>query len=139
MKVKCISATISIENSSNAIIEWANNSEMEITIGKTYAVLAISKYFDTIFYYIIGDESDSYPLAFPSNLFQIIDHNISKYWTTSLNEVRDPQDLEIGNGEIISFKEWTTKGDEFYEKLLDEEKKEVKLFDMYRDRILTEI
>jgi hypothetical protein len=138
MKIKCINDSISIENSSQALIEWANNSEMEITVGKTYVVFAISKYFETIFYYILGDESENYPLAFPSNLFQIIDYNISKYWITSSSEFKNPENIKIENGEIISFKEWVLRGDKFYENLLEEVKEDVKIFNNYRDKILNE-
>jgi hypothetical protein len=138
MKIKCISDSVSIETSSKAVVEWANNSEMEITKGKTYVVLAISKYLDTIFYYILSDEPKDYPLAFPSNLFEITDYRFSKCWNTSLIEFEQVEDIKIRDNEIISFNEWVLEGDKFYEKLLEGEKKEVRIFNLYRDEMLKE-
>lgn len=138
MKIKCINDSISIKNSPQILVEWANNSELEITVGKTYVVFAISKYLGTIFYYILADESEDYPLAFPSNLFQIIEKKSSKYWITSLNEFKNLEDIEIENGQIISFKEWALKGDKFYEDLLEEKREVVKIFNSYREAILNE-
>jgi hypothetical protein len=138
MKILCINNVISTENSSPSITEWANNSELEITIGKTYVVLAISKYIDVLFYYILSDESEDYPLAYPSHLFEIIDPNISKFWMTSLTQIQSINNLDIQNGEIISFKEWATKGDQFYENLLEGTNEEAKIFITYRDMMLNE-
>lgn len=139
MKIRCINEFISSENSSQTLIDWVNNSELEITLGKIYTVLAISKYMDIIFYYIISDLSDFYPLAFPSNLFQIEDNHISQYWQTSLRQIDSLNQINIENGEVISFKEWVLNGDKFYENLLEESKEEVKIFDYYKNKILNEV
>jgi hypothetical protein len=71
MKVSCVSDNISSENSPSSIVGWANNTELEITVGETYTVLAITKLFDVIFYYILSDASDEYPLSFPHYLFKV--------------------------------------------------------------------
>jgi hypothetical protein len=73
MRVKCINERLSPELHNEKLVEWAKHSDLEISLNKTYVVLAISRYFDTIFFYILGDESNNYPLAFPSVLFEIID------------------------------------------------------------------
>jgi hypothetical protein len=138
MNVRCICDTISNNNSSPAIVKWSNNSDLEITVGKTYTVFAITKFFDVIFYYILGDESDKYPLSFPHYLFLIEDNKTSKYWNTNLNMIDKPDLIKIENGEVISFKEWTYKKDMFYENLLEENQNEVSLFISYRDKILSE-
>ncbi|UII31978.1 hypothetical protein LVD17_27195 [Fulvivirga ulvae] len=138
MKIRCISDSVSPENSSPAIIKWANSSELEITIGKIYTVMAISKYYDVLFYYILSDESEEYPLAYPFNLFEICDSNLSKYWDTSLTQLKSTKDINIENGDIISFNEWSTKGDRFYENLLEEVNDEVRIFRHYRDKMLVE-
>lgn len=138
MKVRCICDKISNNNSSSAIVEWSNNTDLEITVGKTYTVFAITKFFDVIFYYILGDESDKYPLSFPHYLFMIVDNKISKYWDTSLSIIEKPELIKIENGEVISFKEWAFKKDMFYENLLEENLNEVSLFFSYRDKMLCE-
>lgn len=138
MKIKCINDSILPENSSQVLVEWANNSDLEISIGKTYVVFAISKYLGTIFYYILGDETENYPLAFPNNLFEVTDYTQSKYWINPLKKLNDSEDIQIESGEIISFEEWVLKGDRFYEQLLEEKKEEVKIFNNYRELILNE-
>jgi len=138
MKVLCIADLISSKNSPQSIIDWANNSELEITVGKTYTVFAISKYFDVLFYYIISDESSEYPLAYPHYLFEVYDENISIFWDTSYLKTKSIDTLEIKNGEIISFKEWTVKGERFYENLLEGNSEELRIFKKYRDDMLRE-
>lgn len=138
MKIKCIAKTIKPQNHNEKIVEWAKKSELEITEGKIYVVLAISKYLDTIFYYILGDESENYPLAFPSELFEIINSKISKYWDTNLKRIISLDDIEIENNNIISFKDWSVDKDLFYENLLEEKEHEMAVFNAYRDKMIVE-
>ena len=100
MKIKCIAETIKPQNHNEKIVEWVKKSELEITKGKVYVVLAISKYLDTLFYYILGDESENYPLAFPSELFEIISNRISEYWDTDLEQIIALEDIKIENNVI---------------------------------------
>lgn len=138
MKIRCINNFISSENSCQSIINWANNSELEVTIGKIYTVFAVSKYFDIVFYYILSDESNEYPLAYPFHLFEIYDYNISKFWVTSLKKIQTVEDINIENQEIISFKEWSYNGDRFYENLIEGKNQEVLIFKDYRVKMLLE-
>jgi hypothetical protein len=138
MKVSCISNNISSKNSPPSIVEWANNTELEITVGETYTVLAITKLFGVIFYYILSDASDEYPLSFPCYLFKIENSKISKYWHTSLDKVEDLESIKIGNGDVISFIEWSSNKDMFYENLLEGNQNEVRLFSEYKHKILHE-
>lgn len=138
MKIRCVCDYISNENSPLPIIKWSNNTELEITVGKIYTVLAITKLFDVIFYYILSDESNEYPLAFPYYLFEIEDNKISKYWVTSLKKVEKTESIKIENGDIISFKEWSLKKGLFYENLLEGNREEVSVFYSYRDKMLSE-
>lgn len=138
MKIRCVSDNISEENSPISIIKWSNNSELEITIDKIYTVLAITKLFDRIFYYILSDESNEYPLAFPHYLFEIEENKGSKYWDTSLSVIEKPEQINIGNGQVISFKEWALKKDLFYENLLEGNQEAVRVFNDYRDKMLSE-
>jgi hypothetical protein len=47
-------------------------------------------------------------------------------------------ELNLKNGEIISFKEWAIFKDAFYEKVLDEIEPEVSIFNNNRDKMLNE-
>ena len=138
MKIKCISETLKTGVHDEGIVKWANKSELEITQGKIYVVLAISKYLDTIFFYILGDESNKYPLAFPSELFEIVDSSVSSYWNTDLKKILSPGDIEIKNSDVISFKEWSVAKDSFYENLLEENEREISVFNTYRDKMMVE-
>lgn len=138
MKIRCVSDNISDENSPLSIINWSNNSELEISIDKIYTVLAITKLFDIIFYYILSDESNDYPLAFPYYLFEIEENKGSEYWDTSFSMIEKPELINIENGQVISFKEWTLKKDLFYENLLEGNQEAVSIFNDYRDKMLSE-
>ncbi len=138
MKIRCNSDNISKENSPLSIVKWSNNSELEVTIDKIYTVLAITKLFDITFYYILSDESNEYPLAFPYYLFEIVENKVSEYWDTSLSIIEEPELIQIENGQVISFKEWTIKKDFFYENLLEGIQEEVRTFNSYRDKMLNE-
>lgn len=46
--------------------------------------------------------------------------------------------IDIKNRDVISFKEWSFKGERFYENLLEGNRDEVLLFKKYRDDILME-
>lgn len=138
MKVKCLIETIDPMIHNKKLVEWTKSSELEITQGKIYTVLAISKYSDIFFYYIIGDESDNYPLAFPVDLFEVIDNRVSKYWDVHIEKIDSIDELELQNNDVISFKEWTLNKDSFYENLLEEEKHEMSVFDIYKDKMLFE-
>jgi hypothetical protein len=137
MRVKCISETIA-PGSRQALVDWVNDTQLEITAGKTYVVLAIAKYEDVIFYFVLGDESENYPLAFPAELFQIVDGRVSVCWETNLTTIDRVEQIDIENREVLSFKEWVLKKDEFYEKVLDEEKTELATFRSYRDKMVHE-
>jgi hypothetical protein len=138
MKIRCISDNISEGNSPFSIIKWSNNSELEITIDKVYTVIGITKLYGIIFYYILSDETNDYPLAFPYYLFKIEENKVSKYWETSLSIIEEPELIKIENGQVISFKEWTLKKDLFYENLLEGDQEEVRIFNIYRDKMLSE-
>ncbi len=138
MTIRCTCNYVSNENSPSPIVKWANNTELEISVGEIYTVLAITKLFDEIFYYILSDESDEYPLAFPYHLFELEDNRISKYWDAFTGEIENPNSINIANGDVISFKEWSLKKDLFYENLLEGNSNEVGLFFRYRNKMLSE-
>ena len=139
MKVKCKIDRISKRDNRKWLYEWANTEEeLEITKDSVYTVLAISKYNNHYFYYILGDESKNYPLAFPIVLFEIIDHNISSFWEYDSEIFKNFDDLAISNHEVCSFKKWTMEKDHYYEKILEEDKKTLEHFSSIISLMLNE-
>ena len=138
MKIKCLVDIVIPEIHDEKIVQWAKKSELEITIGKVYVVFAITKFFDIFFYYILGDERNIFPLAFPAELFEIIDNRISKYWDFDLPRVESLSQIKIENNDIISFKEWSVEKDSFYEKILEEHVREMEIFNFFKEKILME-
>jgi hypothetical protein len=86
----------------------------------------------------MGDESNNFPLAFPAELFEIVDNKISKYWNFNLDRVESLSQIRIENNDIISFKEWSAEKDAFYEKILEEDVREVKIFNFFKNKMLEE-
>lgn len=48
------------------------------------------------------------------------------------------EDLNLSNNQVISFKEWKNQGDKFYERILEEDKQAVSLFNSYTNKMLAE-
>ena len=139
MKVECISDRVNPNIHDKWLQVWANTKEqLELTVGKVYLVLAVARYSNNFFFYILGDESDDYPLAFPAPLFEIRDFEVSQFWDFDYRKISSLKELSIGNEEILSFKEWKSQGDEFYEKVLEEDKQALAIFSSYRDKMLME-
>ena len=139
MKVECKVDRVDPNIHESWICNWANTKkQLELTVGKVYVVLAIAKYSNSFFFYILGDESNDYPLAFPIQFFRIKDLNISKFWDCDLQNIESIEDLNISNQETLSFKEWKNQGDKFYERILEEDKQAVSLFNSYTNKMLAE-
>lgn len=139
MKVECKIDRVDPDTLESWISNWANTKEqLELTIGKIYTVLAIAKYSNNFFFYILGDESNDYPVAFPIQLFKIKDLSISKFWGCDLQNISSIEGLSIKHQAILSFKEWKNQGDKFYEKVLEEDKQAMSLFDSSLDKVLIE-
>jgi hypothetical protein len=123
----------------NPIFEWARTTEqVEVTESDIYVVLGITKYDDTYFYYLLGDESNKYPLSFPSQMFEIVDSNVSKYWLYNASKIENINELEIGDDGVISFPEWSLRKGIFYGEVIEEDPIALSIFFKYRDLMLGE-
>ena len=139
MKVKCIVDRVNSKIHAKWLVDWANTLEqLELTIGKTYVVLAIAKYSGKLYCYIMGDESDDYPLAFPIEFFEIYDDKISKYWDSNLSSIKSFDKVNIEDHEVYSFTQWKTQKDLFYENILEEDKQTISIFNEYKDKMIAE-
>lgn len=139
MKVKCKIDRIIPEIHEKWLVEWTNTLEqLEITIGKIYVVLAISKYEDRIYCYIMGDESNSYPLAFPVELFEIYDNSVSEHWDCDLSSIKSFDEIQIQNHEVFSFTQWKIQKDLFYENILEEDRYTMLIFNSFKNKMMLE-
>ena len=137
MKVKCIKDRAN--NSYDPIFDWARTMEqVDISKGGIYTVLAITKDDNKYFYYLLGDESNEYPLPFPSQMFEIIDSRVSKYWEYELATISTIEKLNINEDEVISFPEWSLRKGFFYGEVIEEDPIALSIFFKYRDLMLVE-
>lgn len=139
MKIKCVYDRVNPEIHDRWLVDWANTLEqLELTIGKVYIVLAIAKYSGKLYYYIMGDESDNYPLAFPIELFEIYDSKISKYWDSDLSSIKSFEEVSLQDHEVYSFSQWRLQKDLFYENILEENKQTISVFNDFKEKMMTE-
>ena len=139
MKVKCIINKANPKIHGKWLVEWVNTLEqLELTVGKIYTVLAIAKYRGKLYCYVMGDESDNYPLAFPIEFFVIYDNRVSKHWDSDLTSLRDFKEINLKDHEVCSFAQWKIQKDLFYEKILEEDKQTISIFNEYKDKMEAE-
>ena len=138
MKVRCIKDHADSNNSSVWLVSWVNQTNLEITVGKEYTVLALENNGGKIFVQILCDLNDDYPLPFPIELFQISDNKVSKYWDCNFKVIQDIDELKPSDGKVISFKLWRDMGSSFYEGLLNESKIELTIFEDFKNKMLSE-
>ena len=99
-----------------------------VTVGKEYRVFGIAFFHNAPWYYILEDQ-DNYPMAIAGDFFEIIDPAFEPDWEL---QTRSMMDGSIAS-EIV-FKEWA-RDFRFYERLLDDEDRELAQFEIYRKRL----
>ena len=96
-----------------------------MTIGQEYIVYALKEWQENIWYYICDDNYTYYPMQHPAPLFDVIDDRLSSYWRFKC----------YPNGLIrLAFKEWLIDPC-YYDKLTDQEEREVLIFDKIKQLI----
>lgn len=142
MKIECIYNRVDPAIHSKRILDWAyttgHEGDIELTLGEIYTVLAISKYNDIVHYYIMVDSNYSFPLAYPTVFFKIVDSRVSSYWDSDLRSIISIDDLNIKNHEVCSFTQWTNQKDLFYENILEEDKQTMLIFNEFKDKMMAE-
>lgn len=106
---------------------YSISTEFGLTVGATYIVLAIEPFQDWFFYYIIGDDVDQFPIWFPSQLFEVVDGRLSKYWQCG----HFPGDKYGPGGPIISWNDWISDK-LFYDRLVNGDEGAVDSFERMR-------
>ncbi len=99
--------------------------DFPLTVGQEYIVYALKEWQGNIWYYICDDNYTYYPMQHPAPLFEVIDDRLSSYWRFKC----------YPNGLIrLAFEEWLTDP-YFYDKLTDQEEREVLIFDKIKQLI----
>lgn len=98
------------------------SNQLFLTLGKAYVVYAITNLDDMILYYISDDINLPYPIWHPINFFEVVNGRPSKYWKLSTWEKKGNPKL------LIAFEEWINDRF-FYEKLVDGNRREEKIFE----------
>jgi hypothetical protein len=98
----------------------------ELEIEKIYTVYGIKFYDNLPMYYICAFEELKHPYPYPAAFFNIVEENLSKFWRLSI-------DYSENNTSLL-FNEWAIDP-YFYEKLVDGDKKENIIFNVYKERM----
>jgi len=102
------------------------NSPIPLVVGKEYIVYALSEYYESIWYCICDESYTYHPMWIPEHFFELSDNRLSHYWIFSFKE-----DLKK-NRFFFGFHEWANQLD-FYDNLVDGEKREVQIFKTYKE------
>ncbi|MEC4891712.1 MAG: hypothetical protein SAL07_00350 [Oscillatoria sp. PMC 1051.18] len=163
MKVRCLANKSEFlpKNYLDAVRGYTKELEFNLTLGREYVVYAIKSAREQVWYYICDDRYTYYPIPNPAPLFEIVDNRPSQYWRFKANDdsishpifkpetfsesflriivgKRNSQGwlLELKeNGSLeIAFAEWLDDR-YFYDKLTDQEEKEVLIFERMKELI----
>ena len=127
MKIRCLANTGLALPERYLKPQFCYSKELEfpLTIGQEYIVYALKEWQGNIWYYICDDNYTYYPMQHPAPLFEIIDDRLSSYWRFKC----------YPNGLIrLAVEEWLTDP-YFYDKLTDQEEREVLIFDKIKQLI----
>lgn len=127
MKIRCL-ANIGLTLPKNYLKPefcYTPKIEFPLTIGQEYIVDALKEWQGNIWYYICDDNYTYYPIQHPAPLFEVIDDRLSSYWRFKC----------YPNGLIrLAFEEWLVVTS-FYDKLTDQEEREVLIFEKIKQLI----
>lgn len=108
---------------------YDRSTEFPLTLGREYPVFGLTVFLGTAWYYILDDDGNSWPIWFPSALFDVVDGTLPASWIVG--------HFRLGGEEqytILSFPEWATDYN-FYERLLDRDPDTERVFDLRRKEI----
>ncbi len=127
MKIRCL-ANIGLALPKNYLKPefcYTPKIEFPLTIGQEYIVYALKEWQGNIWYYICDDNCTYYPIQHPAPLFEVIDDRLSSYWRFKCY----PNCLIR-----LAFEEWLVETS-FYDKLTDQEEREVLIFEKIKQLI----
>ena len=105
-------------------------TDFPVTLGRAYAVFAVTIYLGIAWYYIFNDDGHPWPTWAPAPLFEVVDGAIPASWRFGyFNFARENQ------YPILSFPEWA-EDHTFYERLVDGDEAVVRVFNERRREVL---
>lgn len=115
--------------SRNSAVGVDATTEFPVTIGRTYAVFAVTIYLGIAWYYIFDDDNHQWPTWAPAPIFEVANGDLPPSWKVGyFNFSREDQ------FPILSFPEWA-EDNSFYERLVDGDAATVRVFDERRREI----
>jgi len=130
MIVKCTVSNINLLSSDRVktrLKKYIHSSDglLPFRVGNTFIVYGLVFRDNCLWYLICPSEGDESPTPYPAEVFEILNGQISKFWTVT--------GKGNGNSEFyLSFKEWTKS---FFECLIDGDPEAINLFSSYRDKM----
>lgn len=106
------------------------NEELHLTVDRSYIVYGL-KHIDGHVRFLLVNDSNTYPNLFPSELFDIVDDRISKYWIGYPHNVYSPS--YVPPDVVISFAE--AQRPFFFDNLLDDEESASQRFKAMRRKM----
>ncbi|MEO8735028.1 MAG: hypothetical protein ABI380_00665 [Edaphobacter sp.] len=97
-------------------------ADLPLTVGQEYPVYAVGIQSGRVRFYIVDDNMLRYPLAYASELFEIVEGSIPPEWHFALTPSKPDYQA------IMTIREWVTE-DYFYDKLTDGVPRERTLFE----------
>ncbi|MEZ5125300.1 MAG: hypothetical protein R2826_03500 [Thermoleophilia bacterium] len=105
------------------------DTEFPVTLGRRYAVYAITVYLGIAWYYIMDDDGNPWPVWTPAPLFEIADGSLPSSW--QIGYFRFDREDQYP---IVSFPEWASDHS-FYERLVDRDAAAVRIFTTRRHEV----
>lgn len=105
------------------------DTEFPVTVGRTYAVFAVTIFLGLAWYYILDDDGNSWPTWIPAPLFDVIDGGLPASWKIGYFKFSRENQYPI-----LSFPEWADD-QTFYERLVDGEATATQVFNDRRNEI----
>ena len=128
MKIKCISNKKTYSQKSISSRGQISKQDLEyefLDIETEYNVYGIIVNQGKIWYYICDRVHNSFPVARPDFMFEIIDNRLSRHWVFGIIE-------GFENFPVWIFPEWVNES-YFQDNLTDGEEREVRIFKSYRE------
>ena len=103
-----------------------NDFTFTLTPGNIYTVYGMTIRVGYVWYYVCEDGYNDYPIWRPALLFELVNHELSKYWIFNYESYED------NFLAIWAFPEWAKNHYEYYDRLTDWKEKESKIFQRYK-------
>lgn len=108
---------------------FTSYTEFPLTVGKQYAVQAITVLLGITWYYVMDDDGHDWPNHMPATLFDVADGSLPDSWEVGYHRFTLDNQYPI-----VSFPAWAADH-HFYERLVDDDPVAVETFARQRQEI----